>query len=68
MKIRADQLAAQLQKKLAPIYIVSGDEPLQRQECVDAIRAIAREQGYMDREIMDGETGFEWASVRMSAR
>ncbi len=68
MKIRADQLAAQLQKKLAPIYIVSGDEPLQRQECVDAIRAIAREQGYMDREIMDGETGFEWSSVRMSAR
>ena len=68
MKIRVDQLASQLQKKLASIYIVSGDEPLQRQECVDAIRQVAREQGFIDREIMDGETGFEWASVRMSAR
>lgn len=68
MKIRADQLVAQLQKKLAPVYMVSGDEPLQRQECVDAIRASAREQGFIDREIMDGETGFDWASVRMSAR
>lgn len=68
MKIRVDQLAAHLQKKLAPIYIISGDEPLQRQECVDAIRQVAREQGFIDREIMDGETGFEWAGVRMSAR
>ncbi len=68
MKLRVDQLAAQLQKKLAPVYIVSGDEPLQRQECVDAIREVAREHGFIDREIMDGETGFEWASVRMSSR
>ncbi len=41
---------------------------MQRQECVDAIRQVAREQGFIDREIMDGETGFEWAGVRMSAR
>lgn len=68
MKIRADQLGQNLQKKLAPLYIVSGDEPLQRQECADAIRKAAQEHGFIDREIMDGETGFEWASVRMSAR
>ena len=68
MKIRVDQLAAHLQKTLAPIYLISGDEPLQRQECADAIRDLAREKGFIDREIMDGETGFDWASVRMSAR
>lgn len=68
MKIRVDQLTSHLQKNLAPIYIVSGDEPLQRQECGDAIREAARGKGFIDREIMDGETGFEWSSVRMSAR
>lgn len=68
MKIRADQLGPLLNKPLPSLIILSGEEPLQMLECADAIRGAAREQGFLDREIMDSEIGFEWAKVKMSAR
>jgi DNA polymerase III subunit delta len=68
VKIRADQLGPLLRKPLPFAFILSGEEPLQMGECADAIRAAAREQGFLDREVMDSEIGFDWASVRMSAR
>jgi DNA polymerase III delta subunit len=42
MQVRPDQLAAQLQKGLRPLYTVWGDEPLLAQEAGDLIRAAAR--------------------------
>lgn len=41
-----------------------GDEPLQLEECCDAIRVVARGQGYSEREIMHVGTGFEWGSLK----
>jgi DNA polymerase III subunit delta len=68
VKIRIDQLDTHLQKNLASIYLVSGDEPLQRQECVDAIRRAGQTRGYLEREILDGESGMDWGRVSMAAR
>jgi DNA polymerase-3 subunit delta len=55
-----NQLTAQLQRGLAPIYLVAGEEPLLLQESLDAVRAVARTQGYAEREVLDAERGFEW--------
>ena len=60
MELRLNQLAAHLERTLAPIYVVHGDEPLQAIEAGDAIRAAARRAGCDEREVLVAETGFKW--------
>jgi DNA polymerase-3 subunit delta len=60
---RAEQFAAQLKGELAPVYFVYGDETLLVNECADAVRAAAREQGYTERQVFTVETGFDWNSL-----
>lgn len=60
MKLPGDRLESQLRVTLAPVYLIAGDEPLQREEAADAIRAAARARGYTDREVFFGERGFDW--------
>jgi DNA polymerase-3 subunit delta len=45
------------------VYLICGDEPLQREEAADAVRAAARAQGYVDRESFTAERGFEWNTL-----
>ena len=49
MQLAPAQLAAHLAKRIAPLYVIHGDEPLLAQEAADAIRAAARPQGYTER-------------------
>lgn len=67
MKITFDRLASQLRAQLAPVYLIAGDEPLQREEAADAIRAAARAQGYADREVFFAERGFDWNQLQRAA-
>jgi DNA polymerase-3 subunit delta len=60
MDIRLNQLAAHLERNLAPIYVVHGDEPLLAMEAGDAIRAAARRAGSEEREVLVVEPGFKW--------
>ncbi|MDD5174799.1 MAG: DNA polymerase III subunit delta [Sterolibacterium sp.] len=60
MQLRPDQLPAQLEKPLAPLYILHGDEPLLILEAADAIRSAARIQGYDEREVLVAGAGFRW--------
>jgi DNA polymerase-3 subunit delta len=60
MELRLNQLAANLERTLLPIYVVHGDEPLLAIEAGDAIRAAARQGGYDEREILVVEPGFKW--------
>jgi DNA polymerase-3 subunit delta len=63
MKIYPEKLQAHLQNPLLPVYVVSGDEPLLSQECADAIRIAAREQGFTERELFHFEGNakqFDW--------
>ncbi|HKK05888.1 MAG TPA: DNA polymerase III subunit delta [Gammaproteobacteria bacterium] len=66
MKLRYDQLEAHLARGLAPIYMVSGDEPLQVGEAGDAIRAAARSHGCAEREVLHVEAGFDWSALLAS--
>lgn len=60
MKVRPDQLNNHLQKQLADIYFICGDEPLQVMESADRIRLEARKRDYTEREVMDVDTQFDW--------
>jgi len=65
VKLFAEKLAAHLQgKALAPVYLLSGDEPLQVGEAADAVRAAARREGYTSREVFFVERGFDWQALR----
>jgi len=57
-----EQLEAGLARRLAPAYLIAGDEPLLIQECADAIRRRARELGFAEREVYAVERGFDWAA------
>jgi len=63
MKLRPEQIPSHLQRNLAPIYLVSGDEPLQVAEACDAIRARARERGCSERLVFSVEAGFDWSTL-----
>ena len=60
MDLRLRDLPSHLERALAPVYVVHGDEPLQAIEACDAIRAAARRQGYDEREVLVAEAGFKW--------
>ena len=68
MKIKPDQLKSHLQqclqsKQLAPVFIISGDEPLLSQEAADAIRSVARQLEFTERETFDIDARFDWNQV-----
>jgi len=64
MRLRPDQLETHLQRKgMAPIYFVSGDEPLQKLECIDQIRLTGRSQGFDERLVFDVDKSFDWNSI-----
>ena len=67
MRLRIDQLDRHLERPLAPVYVLGGDEPLQIQEARDAIRAAAVKQGFDERVMLSAETGFDWGTLRSYA-
>ncbi|WP_219703841.1 DNA polymerase III subunit delta [Marinomonas lutimaris] len=63
MKVRADQLPAQLKKSIAPIYIISGDEVLLCQEAADSIRKAAQQHNIDERLRFVADAQFDWQDV-----
>ncbi|MEJ2669617.1 MAG: DNA polymerase III subunit delta, partial [Gammaproteobacteria bacterium] len=64
MKIKPEQLNNHLQHPpLKPIYWVSGDEHLIRDECSDQIRQASREIGFTERQAFSVDTHFNWDPV-----
>ncbi len=64
MKLRPDQLAAVIANKgdLAPVYLLSGEEPLQLDEAADLIRRAAKSRGFIDRELFFADREFDWST------
>jgi DNA polymerase-3 subunit delta len=62
MRLRAEQLEAHLAKaRLAPVYLVHGDEPLLTLESADLVRAAARRNGAAEREVLEPGRSFDWS-------
>jgi DNA polymerase III subunit delta len=68
VKISGDNLPSSLARQLQTIYLVSGDEPLLVNEAADAIRAAARSQGFVERELHVVERGFDWQGLIAGSR
>ncbi|MBL4820420.1 MAG: DNA polymerase III subunit delta [Gammaproteobacteria bacterium] len=60
MTIKPEQLQAQLEQDLKPLFWVNGDEPLLLQECADQIRAYCRDNDFQEREIFSVDKRFNW--------
>lgn len=60
MQVRAEQIEEHLRHTLAPVYLISGDEPLQVMETADAIRRAAVGRGYSERDVWNVDTQFDW--------
>ena len=67
MQLRPEQLSAHLEKPLAPLYVVHGNEPLLVIEAADAIRAASRKQGFDEREVLIAGTHFRWDDLFLAA-
>ena len=68
MKISGDNLASAVTRGLAPIYLISGDEPLLVNEAADAVRARARAEGFTERDLHVVERGFDWNALLADSR
>jgi DNA polymerase III subunit delta len=66
MQLRPEQLGAQLERSLAPVYVVHGDELLAI-EAADTVRAATRQKGYAEREVLVVTTSFRWDDLFMAA-
>jgi DNA polymerase-3 subunit delta len=64
MRLAENQLNQQLQKNVAPLYVLVGDEPLAQSECLDAIRAAARKAGADERSSFIVERNFNWQQIQ----
>jgi DNA polymerase-3 subunit delta len=58
--LRLSELDAHLARRLEPLYVVHGDEPLFVIEASDAIRAAAKRAGCDEREIFIVDPHFRW--------
>jgi DNA polymerase-3 subunit delta len=72
MQLKGAQLAGLLARaareaKLAPVWVVTGDEPLLVIEAGDAIRAAARALGYAEREVLTLEARSDWSPLAEAA-
>src|SRR6186713_1647668 len=63
MQIRLSQLSSHLNKQLAPVYVLHGDEPLLQIEAAQTIREAAVRAGFSEREVMVADAGFDWEAV-----
>lgn len=63
MPVKPEHLSQHLQRQLAPLYTVFGDELLLAMEAADSIRTRAREAGYVSREIFNVDQHFNWTDL-----
>lgn len=49
--------------ELKPVYLLAGEEHLLLLEAADALRARARELGYVEREVLDADAHFDWNAL-----
>jgi len=63
MRIQIRHLADNLKHKLAPVYLLYGNELLQLGEAAAAVREATRAQGFEERELLECEPGFDWGRL-----
>ena len=68
MRLEHSHLKSHLEKQLAPLYVLVGDEPLAHSESLDAIRLAARKAGADERTSFIVERNFNWQQIQQFAQ
>lgn len=63
MKLTYFQLEQHLAQQLAPIYIVSSDELILKQDAINLIRQAAKQAGFNERIRLMPEAGYDWEQL-----
>lgn len=66
MKIKPEQLNANLKNALLPCYLISGDDPFLKEESLQCIRNKAIKAGYKDRTVIALDQHTPWQSLMSS--
>ena len=67
MKVPFRQLDSHLNRSLAKVYLVAGDEPLLVDEALEQVRAAAMRAGFSSRELHTADRGFKWVDLLAGA-
>lgn len=67
MQLKPEQLPAHLKRGPVPIYVISGDEPLQTGEALSLIRRAAHAMGFTERVVLHADARFEWEIINQYA-
>jgi DNA polymerase-3 subunit delta len=67
LKIPLRQLPRQLERALAPAYLIAGAEPFLVDQALEQIRAAARAAGFGERELHVVDRSFRWAELQASS-
>lgn len=67
MRLRFNQLPAQLAQGLTPVYLICGEEPYQLGEAARLVRRRGRVEGFDEREVLDADAGFDWGALAVAA-
>jgi DNA polymerase III subunit delta len=66
MRMTTEQFIDRPPTSLSPLYAIYGAEPLGALEAADQLRDIAKQQGYIEREVFTAESGFDWSRLGMA--
>lgn len=67
MRLRFNQLQAQLDQGLAPFYLICGEEPYQLGEAARLVRERGRAEGFDERDVLDADAAFDWGALAATA-
>jgi DNA polymerase-3 subunit delta len=67
LKIPLRQLSRQLERAVAPAYLIAGAEPFLVDQALEQIRAAGRAAGFAERELHVVDRSFRWADLQASA-
>ncbi|HQT81059.1 MAG: DNA polymerase III subunit delta [Ferrovum sp. 37-45-19] len=68
MRIDSKDLTRHLKKSWSPLYMIHGVEPLLALESLDLLIKVAKEKGYLSREIYVADSSFDWHSFLANSR
>ncbi len=66
MRLRFPQFLSAVRRELARAYLISGDEPMQLQLAVQAVRDLARSNGIAERRVLEVTPRFDWSALSVA--
>jgi DNA polymerase-3 subunit delta len=63
MQVYANRFSVDASSELKPFYLIFGDEPQQKLECIELIRSAALAQGFDERQSLVADGQFSWDTL-----